>query len=113
MARQGRVEISHENEGEDLTVWIEGELDLSTIPVVTQYLDAQIGGNHHAVLAVDLTGVTFMDSSGLRMLIELNERAQREGWNLSLRSPKHEAATLVLRMTGADDALPFVGDRGP
>lgn len=113
MARQGRVEIRQQSEGEELVVCIEGEIDLSTIPVLTQHIDAQLGGDHRAALTLDLTGVTFMDSSGLRLLIELNERARREGWKLSLRSPKHEAATLVLRMTGADDALPFAQGAGP
>jgi anti-sigma B factor antagonist len=64
-------------------------------------------------LVLDLSGVTFMDSSGLRLLIELNERAQREGWSLSLISREHEAATLVLRITGADAALPFAEGSGP
>jgi hypothetical protein len=41
------------------------------------------------------------------LLIELNERAQRDGWSLSLIAPKHESANLLLRMTGADSALPF------
>ena len=47
------------------------------------------------------------DTSGLRLLIELYDRARRDGWQLHLTPPRHEAATLVLRATGADRALPF------
>jgi anti-anti-sigma factor len=106
MVRPIRVEIAERRDGERLTVSIEGELDIGTIPVVEQHIAGQIDGAPTA-LTLDLGGVTFMDSSGLRMLIALHERSRREGWELSLSSPHHEAARLVLRMTGADSALPF------
>jgi anti-sigma B factor antagonist len=108
MARAGRIEISEQVQGETVTLSIEGELDLSTIPVVERQVDASIGGSEASELKVDLSDVSFMDSSGLRLLIELCRRAQEEGWRISLTAPRHEAATLVLRMTGADAALPFV-----
>jgi anti-sigma B factor antagonist len=106
MVRPIRVEIAERRDGESLTVSIEGELDIGTIPVLEQHIASQIDTAPTA-LTLDLGGVTFMDSSGLRMLIELHERSRREGWALSLVSPHHEAAQLVLRMTGADSALPF------
>jgi anti-sigma B factor antagonist len=106
MVRPIRVEIREETDGEHQILAVEGELDLSSIPVLARHLDGQIGGVRKA-LTVDLSGVTFMDSSGLRLLIELSERAQREQWALSLVAPRHESANLVLRMTGADSALPF------
>jgi anti-sigma B factor antagonist len=110
MVRPIRVEIAERRDGESVTVSVEGELDLGTIPVLEQHLDGHLDGHLDAAptaLTLDLGGVTFMDSSGLRMLIELNGRSHSEGWVLSLLSPHHEAARLVLRMTGADSALPF------
>ncbi len=106
MARPPRIEIRDSREGEKLTVSVEGELDLGTIPALAQHIDARTDGEDGA-LTLDLGGVTFMDSSGLRMLIELHDRSQRERWQLSLIAPEHQSATLVLRMTGADEALPF------
>jgi anti-anti-sigma factor len=87
---------------------IDGELDISTIPLLEQQIEAT-----HASptpLTLDLSGLTFMDSSGLRLLIELNERARREAWKLSLVPSRHESANLVLRITGADAALPFTDE---
>jgi anti-sigma B factor antagonist len=84
---------------------VDGELDISTVPVLEQRIEA-IDASPTA-LTLDLSGLTFMDSSGLRFLIELNGRAQREAWKLSLLPSRHESANLVLRITGADAALPF------
>jgi len=106
MVRPIRVEVREQTDGEHQILAVEGELDLGSIPVLAQHIDGQIGGVRRA-LTVDLSEVTFMDSSGLRLLIELNDRAQREKWKLSLVAPRHESANLVLRMTGADSALPF------
>lgn len=112
MVRPIRVEVREEIQGEDVTLSVAGELDLGSVPVLAQHIDTQIGDGDQKALTLDLSDVTFMDSSGLRLLIELNERAQREAWDLSLIGPKHEAAKLVLRMTGADSALPFEDQSG-
>jgi anti-anti-sigma factor len=48
-----------------------------------------------------------MDSSGLRLLIELNKRANRNDWQLTLIPSKHESAKAVFQLTGVDSALPF------
>jgi anti-sigma B factor antagonist len=108
MVRPVRLEVRAQPDRARPTLAVDGELDLSSIPLLAQHVDSQIESEHGA-LTLDLSGVTFMDSSGLRLLIELNERAERDGWSLSLIAPQHDAATLVLRMTGADRALPFEG----
>jgi anti-sigma B factor antagonist len=104
------VEIREHVEGETHVLWIEGELDLSTIPELTRRIEVGFGAGSEETLTIDLSDVTFMDSSGLRLLIELDRRARAEGWTLSLRAPRHEGAKVVLRMTGADAALPFEED---
>jgi anti-sigma B factor antagonist len=108
MVRPVRLEVTVQPEEARPTMAVEGELDLGSIPLLAQHIDIQLESEHEA-LTLDLSGITFMDSSGLRLLIELNERSQRDGWSLSLIAPQHDSATLVLRMTGADRALPFEG----
>jgi anti-sigma B factor antagonist len=108
MVQPVRLEVRVQPDGPRPTLAVDGELDLSSVPLLTQHIDSQIQSNQEA-LTLDLSGVTFMDSSGLRLLIEVNERAERDGWSLSLIAPQHDSATLVLRMTGADRALPFEG----
>jgi anti-sigma B factor antagonist len=106
MVRPARLAVRTQPDRARPTLAVDGELDLSSVPLLAQHIDSQIESDQEA-LTLDLSGITFMDSSGLRLLIELDERAKRDGWSLSLIAPEHHAATLVLRMTGADRALPF------
>ena len=110
MVRPTKFEISQRAEGPNLTLAVKGELDMSTIPQLSESLDEQLHDGTSAV-TIDLRDLAFMDSSGLRLLIELYDRSRAEGWQLKLLCPQHEAAALVLRVTGADEALPF--EEGP
>lgn len=85
---------------------LSGELDMSRIDALAGSVDAQLQRPVQC-LTLDLRDLAFMDSTGLRLLIELNERAQQEKWRLKLIAPRHEAAARVLQITGADVALPF------
>lgn len=107
MARPTKFEINDRRSGSGVTVSIAGELDLSTAQILSQHVDEQLR-NGVTELTLDLEHMEFMDSSGLRLLIELNDRAQQQAWRLRLKPPAHETAALVLTATGADTALPFV-----
>ena len=106
MTEQPRFEISEQVQGATVRLTITGELDLSTVPVLARHLDERLREKPDT-LTVDLSDLTFMDSSGLRQLIELDERARSDQWTLRLIPSRHDSATTVLRLTGADTALPF------
>jgi anti-anti-sigma factor len=59
-----------------------GELDLAT---ATQ-LEARLAGNIDTVL--DLSELSFIDSTGLRVLVSTAHRAQAEAWEFTLRNPQ-------------------------
>lgn len=107
MARPTKFEIKDGGSGSAVTVSIAGELDLSTAQTLSQHVDQHLSTGV-TDLTLDLGDISFMDSSGLRVLIELNDRSQQQAWRLRLKPPKHEDATLVLQATGADTELPFV-----
>lgn len=107
MARPTQFEIRDGRSGSAVTVSIAGELDMSTAQTLSQHVDEHLSSGV-TELTLDLEQISFMDSSGLRLLIELNDRSQQQAWRLTFRPPKHEDAALVLRATGADTALPFV-----
>lgn len=84
------------------------ELDLGSVPrleaAVSEALQA---GSGHLVL--DLSRLTFVDSSGLRLFLVLCRRAQSEGWQLTLTRPSEPVSTLF-EITGAGPSLPLVAD---
>jgi anti-anti-sigma factor len=106
MIRPTRFEITEETQRATLILAIAGELDVSTAPGLAQRIEDKLAENL-TTLILDLSDLTFMDSSGLRLLIELNQRAEQGTWTLTLKPSKHESAKTVLRLTGADVALPF------
>jgi anti-anti-sigma factor len=64
------------------TLRLVGELDVSNV----ERVHAQLGEELVACqqLTLDASGLTFMDSQGLRMLIGLGERAGARGWSVRL-----------------------------
>jgi anti-sigma B factor antagonist len=107
MGTPRKFAISEELCGDTITLAVAGELDLSTVPELARRVEDKLATNRPTKLTLDLADLTFMDSSGLRLLIELDRRSAQEAWRLALLPSKHESASLVLRLTGADDALPF------
>jgi anti-anti-sigma factor len=105
MVRPTEFKIAQRATDTGVTLKIAGELDLSTGPVLSESVE-RLGDDLQA-LTLDLRDLAFMDSTGLRLLIELDRRAKGEGWKLILIRPERETAATVLRATGADAALPF------
>ena len=72
---------------EAVVLSIQGELDLADAPELARELsDAEVSGR----VIVDLSGVEFMDCSGLRTLLEASSRCNENGCQLSLlRGPRH------------------------
>lgn len=54
-----------------------GEIDLATVATLRAELD---GVGPSEVLVLDLRGVSFMDSSGVALVVEEHRRAEREGF---------------------------------
>lgn len=105
MLRSSEFKITHRATEAGVTLKVAGELDLSTGPALRESVE-RFGRGAQAV-TVDLSELVFMDSTGLRLLIELDRRAKQEEWKLVLIRPRHETADVVLKVTGADAALPF------
>lgn len=94
-----RVEVTASDDG-----WsIVGEVDASTSPTVAEALAVvPEGGRTSGRIVVETSGVSFIDSSGLRVLIELSERATALGAQVVLASPSRSMARLI-ELTGLND----------
>ena len=111
MIRASRFEIRSELEGDTARLTVTGEIDIATAPRVEEAIATVLAQGASAVI-VDLSRLAFVDSSGLRMLITLNDRAGAEGWSLGLLRPP-EPAFSVFQITGAEENLPFIEDSAP
>jgi len=94
-----RVEVVPSDDG-----WsIVGEIDASTAPIVAEALAVvPDGGRRSGRIVIETSGVSFIDSSGLRVLIELSERATALGAKVVLAAPSRSMARLI-ELTGLDD----------
>lgn len=94
--------IERIEDGGTYTVRAAGEIDVATAPQVESVLLELLGGG--SPVALDLSGVTFIDSSGLRALVTARQRAEDESaaFTLSGRSP---AVERLLQVTGLDSVF--------
>lgn len=60
-----------------------GELDLASVGELREQV-TQLLAVGFEQLIIDLRGVSFLDLSGLRLLLCLTDQARSEGWRLSL-----------------------------
>lgn len=87
---------------------LSGELDLSTVDRVEEQVRGAIDG-YGGVLALDLREVTFMDSSGLRLVLRLDKELGETGRRLVVIQGIRRVAK-VFELTRADAELEIVSD---
>jgi anti-anti-sigma factor len=99
--------VSAEAVGSAYVVKPVGELDLGTVDELRATLAARPGECHRLVL--DLGGLTFFDTSGMRLVVETLQEARRTGISLALvRGP--EDVQRLFALAGMDERLPFFDD---
>ena len=85
-----------------------GELDLSTVAKVQEEL-RRIEASSPATVVVDLSKLTFLDSTGLRCIVTADERAREEGRRMVIvRGP--DAVQRVFAITRLEERLEMVDD---
>ena len=76
------------------SVVFDGEIDIATCPAIRRFLMAAIsGGDVH--LAVDMSGVAFIDAAGIGVLVAAANRAREAGGDLSLLAPSRQVRRLL------------------
>jgi anti-anti-sigma factor len=93
-------------EGDAARVVVSGALDLATVPI----LEAELADLRHAGvrrLVLDLSGLGFMDSTGLRCILERDAEARRDGFSIALVAGP-PAVQRVFEVTGTAARLPFI-----
>jgi anti-sigma B factor antagonist len=91
VGRAGHLSLERRRVGDATVLSARGDIDLSTFPRLAAALDsARAGPPPRGDLILDLRAVDFMDTSGLRLVIEEQQRAAAEGYRFAVfrGSPK-------------------------
>jgi anti-sigma B factor antagonist len=96
-------ELEVEDDGALLVLRLRGELDLATVPTVEATVDRHGAGRQ--ALVVDLRELDFMDSSGVRLMLQLRDR--HDGTEVAFVAPGERVGRL-LDMTGVRSKLTWV-----
>jgi anti-sigma B factor antagonist len=91
-----------------VTLHVSGEIDLHTAPSLREAALAALR-QHGTNLRVDLSDVTFMDSTGIEVLLATRRRAQLEGGSLTL-CRLTPAVRRIIEVTGLDRLFTIVPD---
>ena len=71
--------VSSYRNGDGLIVVVSGEVDLATAPLLTDAVDAATASDGAATVTVELSEVTFLDSSGIAALLKGRRVADERG----------------------------------
>jgi anti-sigma B factor antagonist len=83
-----------------------GELDLATAPILERAFNAAYDDDDAAMIVVDLTELSFMDSSGINLLVRLNAACDGAD-RLRIVNGSPEVGR-VLDLTGVRPHLPII-----
>ena len=93
-------------ETEDGVVRPRGELDLASADQVRDALREQSASRAHVTL--DLAELSFLDTSGLRLILETVEASRRDGFSFTVRPGSPEIQRLF-DLAGVTQLVPFDG----
>ena len=89
--------------GQVAVLSVAGEIDHDSRIVLSDAAEAAIGQGHVRIV-IDLAGVTFCDSGGLNLFVDLHRRTAARGGMLRLAALQ-PAVTAVVRATNLDRLL--------
>jgi anti-anti-sigma factor len=89
-------------EGDATVIHVRGEIDMATCERLRDAIEPHLGPQQTIVL--DLSGVRFMDSSCVRVLLHARGTLTSDGGSLVLRNPSR-AARLLLTTAGVQHLL--------
>lgn len=101
----GQLTIRSSREGVVHTIGVTGELDLATADELQLELE-RVENTDAASIILDLSGLTFMDSTGVRLLIAAHRRSSADANRLALLRGG-PAVQRVLQLSGVELLLPF------
>jgi anti-sigma B factor antagonist len=98
--------ICIDGEASSCLVQLFGELDVASVSCFEAEL-RRIEAETYEAIVIDLSGLDFMDSSGIQILVEAVARSRANGDRMRVLRGTHQVDQ-VLRLTGLDAELPYL-----
>jgi anti-sigma B factor antagonist len=105
VADQLRIEVRHDPSRAVLS--LSGELDMASAELLAQALEEE-GTRDQAMVVLDLQGLQFIDSTGLRGILTALERCRERHQGFAV-TPGSQQVQRLLSITGMADHLPTIG----
>ncbi len=105
IVKLGQLAMRSQREGDTHTISLIGEMDLTNAGGVEQEL-LRVQASDARMIVLDLSGLTFMDSTGIRLLVLAEARSRGDSDRLMLKRPPDHVHR-VLCIAGIADLLPF------
>lgn len=105
------MQITHERTDEGIVVYIHEELGHHEARKAIDYLENVVVLYPTEPVILDLSRLTFMDSSGLAVAINLHRALVRAGRHLSIRQTPPQAMR-VFRAAGLPRLMTFIDEKG-
>jgi anti-sigma B factor antagonist len=103
MGANEQLRIERRREGDRIVVELEGELDMANAPLLQSAIeDQELTASKTVVL--DLQGLTFLDSTGLRIILAAREQCWRRGQEFAV-TPGSQQVQRLLSVTGVGEHL--------
>ena len=100
------LEVSTEQGDGRLVIFVSGELDVSTAPILQRELD-RASQESPETLRLDLSALRFMDSTGLQLVLATDSKTRAGGQKLELvRGP--QTVQRLFQVAGLEERLTFV-----
>ena len=94
--------------GDRAVITLQGELDVAGSGLLESELDRILSDHSPTTVVFDLSGLDFMDSTGLRLVVLSDAKAREGGWTLELVRG-NESVHRVFEITRMAERLNFVG----
>ena len=95
------LSVTVDSDGEEAVVTVRGEIDLETNAQLRTVL-AELGSENS--VSLDLGDVTYIDSTGLRVLLSARDAARQAGGDLRVSATSSIVSRLI-EITGAGELL--------
>ena len=105
------IDIEEIEAGEHRTLRLAGELDMTSAATLEAAVSRACSGSARSI-TLDLSGLSFIDSSGLAVIIHTSGLCSNRGCAFQL-VPGPRAVQRLFELTGLDGVLPFVETEAP